>query len=605
MATLSKETTEAPRSSDLTAPQLGLGSPSQSTPNQLHSDAVSLEVPIKVHGSRVTEVVRGITPLTAPFEEETTSMIVFPHGGVLRMATAVNAGQMLVLTNLKSRQDAICRVVKVRTYSNAAAYVEVEFTHRQPGYWGVYFASDDPALVKGPESSLPDPVAMGIEREKADSHEVAHTPDAVDTKSPGTETPSRKDRAPHSAPPSSTTGNTGMSFISIGSQEDIQPAASATSGTARKKNPSSSKKSSANEFPAPPPAAPSALPKSDRKETESADRSVRAAHVSAAQNNREQASLTTESSTEVSWPATTSHSQKAAVGAPDAVMPEAYGSRLDSSPQEVENLTGRKDWMLIAACAAALVVIAGGATLLFHHKSDNAVLTPPASVSQPTSREVVHDLAPQQGAIPQPAPRAASVSATPPRESPVTLGSKPIKEAAPSIEERQPEPSASPAKRPVPSLFGALNAHPVSRRPGIDQQAAAPAPLDAVAPPSAENAGFFGATSGPSAAVAAPVVPRKTSRPTADGGQLQEPQLLSSTLPDYPPVARRLRTEGDVTLNIVIDKSGNVSDAQIISGPPALQQAALSAVRRWKYDPSRLDGQPTTVQMHVTVRFRL
>src|SRR6204780_920815 len=104
----------------------------------LRSDAVSLEVPVKVHGSRVTEVVREITPHTEPFEEQTSTMIVFPQGGVLRMSTAVNTGQMLVLTNLKSRQDAICRVVKVRTFSNLQGYVEVEFTHKQPGYWSVY-----------------------------------------------------------------------------------------------------------------------------------------------------------------------------------------------------------------------------------------------------------------------------------------------------------------------------------------------------------------------------------------------------------------------------------------------------------------------------------
>src|SRR5271168_3077552 len=115
----------------------------KSSVNQTGSDAVSLEVPVRVHGSRVTEVVRGITPHTEPFEEETTTMIVFAQGGVLKMSTAVTSGQMMVLTNLKSRQDVICRVLKVRNNPNLQAYVEVEFTHPQPGYWGVFFPSDD------------------------------------------------------------------------------------------------------------------------------------------------------------------------------------------------------------------------------------------------------------------------------------------------------------------------------------------------------------------------------------------------------------------------------------------------------------------------------
>src|ERR1700685_1266720 len=109
---------------------------------QLRSDAVSLDVPVKVHGSRVTEVVRGITPHTEPFEEQTSTLIWFLRGAVVRMSTAVSAGQMVVLTNLKSGHDAICRIVKVRAYAQSQSYVALEFTNRQSGYWGVHFATD-------------------------------------------------------------------------------------------------------------------------------------------------------------------------------------------------------------------------------------------------------------------------------------------------------------------------------------------------------------------------------------------------------------------------------------------------------------------------------
>ncbi len=142
---------------------------SKAESGHLRSDAVSLDVPVRVHGSRVTEIVRGITPHTEPFEEQTTTMIVFPQGGVLRMSTAVSVGQAVVLTNLKSRQDAICRVVKVRTNPNLHSYIEIEFTHAQPGYWGVHFASDGPAPPKRtapvapPAASIPAaPVAPAV-----------------------------------------------------------------------------------------------------------------------------------------------------------------------------------------------------------------------------------------------------------------------------------------------------------------------------------------------------------------------------------------------------------------------------------------------------------
>ena len=160
MSTLSKEAIETASAKDTTVSPVSTTIPSAN--GQIHSDAVSLEVPLKVHGSKVTEAVRGVPPRTEPFEEQSSSMIVFPHGGVLRMATQVNVGQMLVLTNLKTRQDAICRVVKVRTYSSSSSYVEVEFTHKQPGYWGVYFESEGPQ--QAPAATPTAPTAGAVAR---------------------------------------------------------------------------------------------------------------------------------------------------------------------------------------------------------------------------------------------------------------------------------------------------------------------------------------------------------------------------------------------------------------------------------------------------------
>src|SRR5271154_6413614 len=130
----------------------------KSAPGHLRAEAVSLEIYVKLHGSRVTEVVRGIAPNTEPFEEQTTTMIVFPQGGVLRMSTAVAAGQMVVLTNLKTGHDAICRVVKVRACAQTQSYVELEFTNRQPGYWGVHFSSDEVEPAKAFVPAPPAPI---------------------------------------------------------------------------------------------------------------------------------------------------------------------------------------------------------------------------------------------------------------------------------------------------------------------------------------------------------------------------------------------------------------------------------------------------------------
>src|SRR5271156_57101 len=164
MAPLTKDTLEAANTTtEAAAPKIGAPAKSAQGGGNMRADAVSLEIPVKVHGSKVTEVVREVTPHTEPFEEQTSTMIVFPQGGVVRMSTSVSVGQMLVVTNLKSRQDAICRVVKVRTFSNLQGYVEVEFPHPQPGYWGVYFPSDGSARPNRPApsvaSAVPEPIA--------------------------------------------------------------------------------------------------------------------------------------------------------------------------------------------------------------------------------------------------------------------------------------------------------------------------------------------------------------------------------------------------------------------------------------------------------------
>jgi len=149
MAPLTKDSVElAGSASEVASPRPAAPQAKPITPaagGQLRADARSVEIPVKVHGSRVSDAPAGSAPRTEPFEEQTSTMIVFPQGSVIRMSTAVTVGQMLVVTNLKTRQDAICRVVKVRTFTNMQGYVEVEFTHKQEGYWGVQFSAGSPA----------------------------------------------------------------------------------------------------------------------------------------------------------------------------------------------------------------------------------------------------------------------------------------------------------------------------------------------------------------------------------------------------------------------------------------------------------------------------
>src|SRR5713226_1293374 len=88
------------------------------------------------------------------------------------------------------------------------------------------------------------------------------------------------------------------------------------------------------------------------------------------------------------------------------------------------------------------------------------------------------------------------------------------------------------------------------------------------------------------------------------GGHAVPPRLLKSALPEYPVLARQRHIEGDVVVQADIDVNGNVKSVKAISGSELLRDAALNAVRQFKYSPAQLDDSPTTSQVLVTVKFR-
>jgi protein TonB len=60
-----------------------------------------------------------------------------------------------------------------------------------------------------------------------------------------------------------------------------------------------------------------------------------------------------------------------------------------------------------------------------------------------------------------------------------------------------------------------------------------------------------------------------------------------------------------VVLNAVVSEEGAVTDVKATHGPDSLAQAAIDAVRWWRYDPYVVNGQPVAVQTTIAVNFRL
>ncbi len=75
--------------------------------------------------------------------------------------------------------------------------------------------------------------------------------------------------------------------------------------------------------------------------------------------------------------------------------------------------------------------------------------------------------------------------------------------------------------------------------------------------------------------------------------------------PMYPSAARAARIQGHVILKATIDKDGNISELKLISGHPMLVNAAMEAVKKWKYKPYLVKGKAVPVKTTVDVNFSL
>jgi protein TonB len=93
--------------------------------------------------------------------------------------------------------------------------------------------------------------------------------------------------------------------------------------------------------------------------------------------------------------------------------------------------------------------------------------------------------------------------------------------------------------------------------------------------------------------------------PLRVGGNIREPAKIRDVRPVYPSIARAARVEGTVVIEATIRKDGSVGNAVIVQSVPLLNEAALSAVREWRYSIPTLNGEPVEVLMTVRVRFAL
>jgi TonB family protein len=86
----------------------------------------------------------------------------------------------------------------------------------------------------------------------------------------------------------------------------------------------------------------------------------------------------------------------------------------------------------------------------------------------------------------------------------------------------------------------------------------------------------------------------------------REPKLIHKVNPVYPPDAKKDGIQGPVRVDVRLGKDGAVAEARATDGHPTLAEAALAAVRQWRYEPVLgPDDKPVEARLTITINFRL
>ena len=501
---------------------------------QARPESSLAEIPVIAHASRRSGA--SAQPGQAQtVREETSTLLIFPRGALLRLSSTLSRGDLVVLTNQQNRADMLCRVVFVREQPDGGSYVELEFTQRSTTFW-----TESPAAARAALSS-----ALNASENAATNSGPVLAPVLA---FPGARTP--------------------VSFA-----QPTPPVAPLKEGAALPRADS-------------PVVRPAAL-----HETSGVSTSPTA--TAAAQQ--------TESDPDpIISAARAAFAQAGAADVWDASEVELPPLR--STRTLVDKLKELSHSPMIWVFGGALTIAAFvGESYLMGHRSS------PGSGTETASTRAMY-----------PAQPASARAGAPSASDPITLNSISVVSATHPTDAK--DDSAADASRTDHAGAGAAaaaaarhdalrigNLAPTAQRPTASAPIEAPPELPAQGTNIADHLIGAGSLSGSQAAGGpAPVaasVPAASiaaaNTPAAPPSDYRAPKMISSTAPVYPQFARAQGVAGTVVLDATIDATGKVTGATVVSGSPLLTQAALDAVRQWKYQPAQQNGQ--AVQSHATI----
>jgi TonB family protein len=289
------------------------------------------------------------------------------------------------------------------------------------------------------------------------------------------------------------------------------------------------------------------------------------------------------------------------------VEPPIFSSLGEKTQGEDQEAGGSRK-LLIAALILAAVAVAGYvAWPKISSGIHPAGAEKPTAPSQAQSAELAVPTAPEE----QPAGPSAPIANTHTSQATAvqvpditlsTAGAKPSAETKSARSAKAatiaPDKVESTLSQPEPLLVKNDNPKgPQPPSPAAESEEPPPAPFHGVS--NQDDRAISGIVTAPAANM--PLAPQtlKVSQGVAQG------LLMKRVQPVYPLRAQQARIQGAVELSATIGKDGSISNLKVMSGDPILTQAAVEAVKQWKYRPYLLDGQPVEIQTQITVNFRL
>jgi TonB family protein len=306
----------------------------------------------------------------------------------------------------------------------------------------------------------------------------------------------------------------------------------------------------------------------------------------------------------------------------------AFGNALPLDDQKrPRNRSGSSSkGMLIAALAAGVLLLAGGSWWYTQQQSGgvHAGLAPASNeqasvaslpaVSLPSQPK--GNALPPANVPPQTAPGSLTNASAKSNAAPNTLSVVSAVASTAKVRDAQPTPKtansgagavtpaadSAPAEQPKKPIFGAAHlATPKVTHSGHAQDAAEPDASVVLSNEDQAESGVDPLSSG----LGGNKQPSAPAEPLPVGGDVTQAKLISAVSPVYPMLAKNQHVSGNVLVDALIDATGRVTTMKIVSGPTLLHQAAMDALKQWKYRPALLDGKPVPMHLTVTIQFRL